>query len=63
MVAANAIWWRLLRHRVLWAFNRAFDNAGSNMAANTAMMAITTSNSISVKPERVFAGRCSNRTE
>src|SRR5580693_3442617 len=34
------------------AFNLAFDKAGNNIAARMAMMAMTTSNSIRVKPWR-----------
>jgi hypothetical protein len=33
-----------------WALALALDNAGNNMAARMAMIAITTSNSIKVKP-------------
>src|SRR5690348_5500103 len=35
-----------------WAFNLAWPKAGSNMAAKIAMIAMTTSNSIRVKPPR-----------
>jgi hypothetical protein len=38
-----------------WALTFAFDKAGSSMPARMAMMAMTTSSSISVKPRR--AGR------
>ena len=34
------------------AFNLAFDKAGNNIAARMAMMAMTTNNSIKVKPWR-----------
>ena len=40
---------RLLRHFVRCALPLAFDNAGNNMLARMAMMAMTTSSSISVK--------------
>src|SRR5678816_4147652 len=40
---------RLLRHLVCCARDLALDNAGNNMLARIAMMAMTTSNSISVK--------------
>src|SRR5262245_23519285 len=39
------------------AFCFALPKAGSNIAARMAMMAITTSNSISVNPERILFGR------
>src|SRR5689334_146965 len=39
------------KHWVRCAFALAFDNAGSNIAASIAMMAITTKSSISVKPK------------
>ena len=38
------------------AFSLAADKAGNNIAARIAMMAITTSNSISVNPRLVSAG-------
>src|SRR5262245_17212461 len=41
---------RLFRQAIAWAFSLAFPNAGSSIAAKIAMMAITTSNSIRVKP-------------
>lgn len=44
---------RLLMHLALWALNFALDSAGNNMAARMAIIAITTSNSIKVKAERV----------
>ena len=40
----------LFRHAVRFPFSFALDSAGSNIAARIAMIAITTSNSISVKP-------------
>jgi hypothetical protein len=49
----------LLLHRVVSAFSLALLNAGSNSAARMAMMAITTSSSMSVNaPERELAGGC-----
>jgi hypothetical protein len=39
------------------AFDLARDNAGSSMPAKIAMMAITTNNSISVKPRRAWTCR------
>ena len=47
------IWRKLLRHCVRLAFSLARPSAGNNIAARMAMIAMTTSNSISVKP-----GRC-----
>src|SRR5580658_3374439 len=44
------IWCRLLMHCVLLAASLALLRAGSSIAARMAMMAMTTSNSISVKP-------------
>src|SRR5690348_3535597 len=41
---------------ILWPFSFAFASAGNNIAARIAMIAITTSNSINVKPLR--QGRC-----
>jgi len=41
-------------------FCLALASAGNSMAARMAMMAITTSNSISVKPERDASGSCLN---
>jgi len=40
---------------MLWALSLALDNAGNNMAARIAIMAMTTSNSIRVKPPRSLA--------
>src|ERR1035438_4319421 len=50
---------RLLRQLACWAFDLARAKAGSRRAARIAMMAITTSNSINVKPVagRPFAPR------
>jgi len=42
----------LLTHWVVRALARAFSRAGNNIAARTAMMAMTTSNSIKVKARR-----------
>jgi hypothetical protein len=41
-----------LAHLIRAAASRTFCTAGSNSPINTAMIAITTSNSISVKPRR-----------
>src|ERR1017187_9265583 len=50
---------RLLRQLACWAFDLGRAKAGSRRAARIAMMAITTSNSINVKPVagRHFASR------
>jgi hypothetical protein len=37
-------------HLTVWAFDLALPKAGNSIAARIAMMAITTSNSINVKP-------------
>src|SRR5262245_10216296 len=50
MVNARPNCLRLLMHAVRCAFSLALDNAGSNMAARIAMMAMTTSSSINVNP-------------
>jgi len=50
----------LLTHPIVFALFLALDKAGSNIAAKIAMMAITTNNSISVKPEW-RGGTCFNR--
>src|SRR5437016_2248136 len=47
-------WWPLFMHMIPWAFIFALDNAGSNMAARMAIMAMTTSSSISVKARTRF---------
>jgi hypothetical protein len=41
------------RHEVCRAFSRALANAGNNIAARMAMMAMTTNNSMSVDPQRI----------
>jgi hypothetical protein len=46
---ATLNWWTLLRHLMLRAFSFAWASAGNNMLARIPMMAMTTSNSISVK--------------
>src|SRR3954464_9253891 len=46
-------WCRLLRHWTLAAASRTFCTAGSNRPMRMAMMAMTTSSSISVKPPRL----------
>ena len=49
---ANPICFMLLKQEMPCARILAFDNAGNSIAARMAMMAMTTSNSISVKPEK-----------
>jgi hypothetical protein len=46
----------LLMQFALCAFILALDNAGRSMLARIAIMAMTTNNSIRVKPELRFAG-------
>src|SRR6266581_4861735 len=48
---------KLFRHEVRSAFALAFAKAGSNMAARIAMIAMTTSSSMSVKPCRQRGAR------
>src|SRR5207245_10533436 len=50
MVKASPICRRLEAHAALRAVARAWAKTGNRIAARMAMMAITTSNSISVKP-------------
>jgi len=58
MTSATPICRVLLRQPAAWALPFARDNAGKSMAARMAMMAITTSNSIRVKPwDAVVTGR------
>src|SRR5207253_1674538 len=45
-------WRSLLRHTVAWLFSFTRESAGSSNAARIAIMAITTSSSIKVKPMR-----------
>src|SRR6266550_3475655 len=52
---ARVIWCLLLRQCARWAFALALDSAGRSRAAKMAMMAITTSNSISVNARRLSA--------
>src|SRR5690242_17617100 len=52
MCKARPIWCRLLAHFIRLAAARTFWTAGSKRLITTAMMAMTTSNSISVKPVR-----------
>ena len=49
---------KLLMQTMFCAVDFAFESAGSNSAARMAMMAMTTSNSISVKPaaEKILHG-------
>src|SRR6266481_4609107 len=54
MTAAVVNCLRLLTQFIWWAFCFARDRAGSNIAARIAMIAITTSSSISVKALRPF---------
>src|SRR6266851_10018936 len=49
IVIARPICFRLLRHMIVRAFSLAWLSAGSNRAARIEMIAMTTSNSISVK--------------
>src|SRR5271169_1187812 len=50
MVHARANCRVLFKHVMPWAFCLALDRAGSSIAARMAMMAMTTSNSMSVNP-------------
>src|SRR5690606_22388060 len=50
------IWRRLLAQFTRLARSLAFDSAGSNIAARIAMIAITTSSSISVNPPFLLIG-------
>src|SRR5439155_6089749 len=50
MIQANWSCLRLFRQTMAWALALARDSAGRRSAAKMAMMAITTSNSIKVKP-------------
>src|SRR5688572_24600297 len=50
---ARPICLRLLEHFIRAAASRTFCTAGSSSPIRMAMMAITTSNSISVKPDRL----------
>src|SRR6059058_3919472 len=51
-IEARATWRRLLLHFTLFADSRTFCTAGSSRPISTAMMAITTSNSIRVNARR-----------
>ncbi len=51
MVVANPIWWRLERQAARWENRLAWPRAGKSIAARIPMMAITTSNSMSVNAE------------
>src|SRR5439155_11043946 len=53
MWAARPIWWRLLAQRMRLAAERTFWTAGRSRPMRMAMMAMTTSNSMSVKAERL----------
>jgi hypothetical protein len=44
-------------HLAARPFSRAFCNAGSNMLAKIAIIAMTTSNSIKVKEDTFFIGK------
>src|SRR5690606_25941541 len=50
MTHARPIWRRLFRHWMPWPFALALLSAGNSMPASTAMIAMTTSSSISVNP-------------
>src|SRR5947207_562848 len=52
MWKARPIWWRLFWHLVRDAASRTFWTAGTSRPIRTAIMAMTTSSSISVKPRR-----------
>src|SRR5262245_41690883 len=52
IIQQSWICFRLLVHWVRWAFSLAPDKAGSSIAARMAMMAMTTSSSMSVNPVR-----------
>ena len=54
MIHDKASWWLLFRQPIPCALVLAFASAGSNMLAKIAIMAMTTSNSISVKPLFLF---------
>ena len=49
MYCASPHCFRFDTQLILWAFSFAFESAGSNIAARIAMIAMTTSSSISVK--------------
>src|SRR5437879_2331360 len=54
---ASPNWRRLFAHLIRFAASRTFCTAGSSSPISTAMMAITTNNSISVKPVARRHGR------
>src|SRR5512139_1410141 len=56
MKPLSVICFRLLVQLISCAFRFADDSAGSSSAARTAMMAMTTSNSIRVNPRGEFLG-------
>ncbi len=62
-MAAREICFKLFLQEALEAASRTFWTAGSNKPIRTAMMAITTSNSISVNAARVVYGRRSFMNE
>jgi hypothetical protein len=51
MIVPMPIWRMLEVHLICFAFSFALDNAGNNMPARIAMMAMTTNSSIRVKAE------------
>src|SRR6266496_4397700 len=57
MLSAMPIWRSLLMHWVRNALDLARASTGNNIAARIAMIAITTNNSIRVKPTRSNRGR------
>src|SRR5262245_10468856 len=59
---AMAIWCRLLPHWVRAAASRTFWTAGTSKPIRMAIIAIKTSNSISVKPLRWVRGRTTGHT-
>src|SRR5262249_19665094 len=52
ILQATISWFSLPKHLAAWARSLAFARAGNSIAARIAIIAITTSNSISVKPDR-----------
>jgi hypothetical protein len=62
MNAASVSCLTLLTQRICWALALAFESAGNSIAARMAMMAMTTSSSISVKPPRRVQGFMNEQT-
>src|ERR1700753_3815136 len=57
MVTPNPTCFKLFMHWMRLAFSLAEASAGSSIAARMAMMAMTTSSSINVKPRVTFEGK------